>query len=80
MIEEHVLPSGQQVRFDKDNHTYHLYGYDLEWHKVPSVTTILNVYHKPALVWWGMQVGVGAVLTCIENDDMIVYEGQDDRG
>jgi len=67
VIEEHQLPNGRRIRFDKENHTYDL---DLgllvdtgqtEWERVPSVTTILNIFHKPALVWWGMQMGARGI-------------------
>lgn len=37
-----------------------------EWIEVPSVTTVLDVLHKPALTWWGQTVGVSGVLSLIE--------------
>lgn len=44
------------IKFDEPSHTYTVNG-----KPVPSVTTILNVVDKPALVWWGMKVGVEGV-------------------
>ena len=32
------------------------------WIEVPSVTTVLEVLDKPALPWWGMEVGVEGLL------------------
>lgn len=34
-----------------------------EWREVPSVTSVLGVLDKPALVWWGMKVGIEGVRT-----------------
>jgi hypothetical protein len=35
----------------------------MDWHEVPSVTTVLDVLSKPALPWWGMKVGIEGTLT-----------------
>ena len=34
--------------------------------EVPSVTTVLDILHKPALTWWGMKVGVEGWRTLVE--------------
>lgn len=33
-----------------------------DWREVPSVTTVLGVLDKPALVWWGQRIGMGGAL------------------
>jgi hypothetical protein len=35
--------------------------------EVPSVTTVLDILHKPALTWWGMKVGVEGVSKLLED-------------
>jgi len=37
--------------------------YTVNGEVVPSVTQILDVLHKSALVWWGMQIGVRGCMT-----------------
>jgi hypothetical protein len=37
----------------------------IDWVKVPSVSTILQVLDKPALPWWGMKIGVAGVLELV---------------
>lgn len=36
------------------------------WTRVPSVTTVLDVLHAPALTWWGQSIGIQGILTLIE--------------
>lgn len=33
-----------------------------DWREVPSVTTVLGVLDKPALVWWGQRIGMEGAL------------------
>lgn len=47
--------------FEAKRHRYTLGGKHIE-----GVTTILGVLDKPALPWWGMQIGVRGVLTLAE--------------
>ncbi len=50
------------------------------WAEVDSVTKILDVLHKPALVWWGMKVGVEGLIT-LHNEygrDLLVGDSVDD--
>jgi hypothetical protein len=49
-------PSGVRVDYCPDPRTYKVNG-----REVPSVTTILDILHKPALTWWGMKVGIEGV-------------------
>jgi len=35
--------------------------YKIDGVEVPSVTTVLDILHKPALTWWGMKVGIAGV-------------------
>ena len=49
--------------------------YTVNGEVVPSVTQILDVLHKPALVWWGMQIGVQGCLVLMERG----YEFDDDN-
>jgi hypothetical protein len=36
------------------------------WREVPSVTTALDVLHKPALTWWGQKIGLQGVMQLAE--------------
>ena len=38
------------------------YGAGEEWIEVPSVTTVLGVLDKPALVWWGQEKGIEGLI------------------
>lgn len=39
------------------------YGREIgEWYEVPSVTTVLDILHKPALTWWGQGIGIKGLL------------------
>ena len=42
-----------------------------DWQEVPSVSTVLGVLDKPALVWWGMKVGVEGLMTLIHDGDVL---------
>lgn len=53
-----TTPSG--VRLYYQDAPRRLYTVNGKW--VPSVTTVLGVLDKPALVWWAMKVGVEGVL------------------
>lgn len=52
-MRERTLPGGERLTFDPEPHVY-----ELDGDAIPSVTQVLNVLHKPALVWWGMVTGV----------------------
>lgn len=41
-------------------------GRESEWIECPSVTNVLSVLEKPALVWWGQGVGVEGLLKLVE--------------
>ena len=53
-----TTPSGVVVRYQPHPRTYWVNGME-----VPSVTTVLDILAKPALVWWGMKIGVQGVCT-----------------
>lgn len=36
------------------------------WREVPSVTTVLDVLHKPALTWWGQRIGLEGIIALAE--------------
>lgn len=52
-----VTPSGLEIVYCPEPRYYKVQGI-----RVPSVTEVLSVLHKPALTWWGMKVGVEGVL------------------
>jgi hypothetical protein len=47
------------------------------WQDVVSVTTALNVIHKPALTWWGMQIGIDGVVALVDRGLMQVCQTQE---
>lgn len=56
-----TTPSGIEVYFqEKPKRLYRVNGVE-----VPSVTTVLDVLSKPALTWWGMRIGIEAVLELV---------------
>lgn len=65
-----VTPSGLEVYYqEKPKRLYRVRRQielramiDEGWTEVPSVTTVLNVLDKPALPFWGMRVGIEAVI------------------
>lgn len=46
-----------EITYDDEKHAYWLSGIP-----VPSVSAVLDVLPKPALTWWGMRVGLAAVV------------------
>lgn len=72
--ETSVTPSGVEVRFCKDPRKYEVRNVldewttdGTDWTEVPSVTQILDTLSKPALVWWGMKVGVEGVKELLDD-------------
>lgn len=59
-----TTPSGIEVRYQSEpKRKYDIRrNSDSIWFEVPSVTTVLGVLDKPALPWWGMGVGMEAVI------------------
>ena len=58
-----TVPSGYTIHYCPNPRWYRIGGEDWETAtEVPSVTTVLDILHKPALTWWGMKVGVQGVL------------------
>jgi hypothetical protein len=46
---------------------------DKEWGKrLDSVTKILGVLDKPALPWWGMEIGIEGVLELVRTDKLLI--------
>lgn len=68
-----VTPSG--VRLLYQDEPKRLYTVNDEW--VPSVTEVLGVLDKPALVWWGMTIGVAGVLK-LWRDGEIFHDNTDE--
>lgn len=63
-------PNGVELYYqDEPKRLYRVNG-----KQVPSVTEVLSVLDKPALTWWGMQIGVKGVqeLIRIKNDSLFV--------
>ena len=52
-----------RIRLDEAESSMALYA---NWEEVPSVSTVLGVLDKPALVWWGMKVGVAGLCELID--------------
>ena len=63
-----VVPAGFVLEYDDDKHAYWING-----DPVVSVTTALSVLDKPALPWWGMQVGVAGVLARLHENDEAMW-------
>lgn len=59
-----TVPSGYTIEYCSEPRWYKIDGVE-----VPSVTTVLDILHKPALTWWGMKVGVDGMseLICEHN-------------
>ena len=45
---------------------------EIEWREPVSVTAALECLDKPALPWWGMQIGVDAVIALVEMELLAV--------
>jgi hypothetical protein len=46
---------------------------DKEWGKrLDSVTKILGILDKPALPWWGMEIGIEGILTLVATGELIL--------
>jgi hypothetical protein len=50
------VPAGYVIEYCSEPRWYKIDGVE-----VPSVTTVLDILHKPALTWWGMKVGIAGV-------------------
>lgn len=50
---ETTTPSGLHIEFNEQKHSYTVNG-----QAVPTVTQVLRILDKPALVWWGMKTGL----------------------
>ncbi len=63
-----VTPSGLEIYYQsKPKRLYRLrYPDHDEWTEVPSVTTVLDVFHKDALTWWGQGIGIDGVMKLLE--------------
>jgi hypothetical protein len=55
--------------FDEAKHRY-----TLEGKAMPGVTTILGVLDKPALPYWGNQIGVDGVIELVRRGLLVVVE------
>lgn len=53
-----TTPSGMTIFYCPEPRHYKVNGVE-----VPSVTTVLQILHKPSLIWWGMKVGVEGLST-----------------
>jgi hypothetical protein len=53
-------PSGLKVEYCPDPRQYWVDGVP-----VPSVTTVLDILHKPALPYWGNKIGAEGVLELV---------------
>lgn len=62
-MESNTTPNGTLVEFETEPKRL----YRVNGTEVPSVTTVLDVLHKPALVWWGMQRGIEGVCNLFNN-------------
>jgi hypothetical protein len=79
-----MTPSGIAVKFDvKPYRRYFLMPEatpekmldDSAWgKKVESVTSVLKVLDKPALPWWGMEIGVAGVLESVARGNLSVKQ------
>lgn len=63
-----VVPAGYEIQYHDPTHTYKIDG-----EPVPSVSNVLNALDKPALVWWGMKVGVAGVESLHDRGKLRVY-------
>lgn len=66
-----VVPAGFRIDYHDPTHTYKIDG-----EPVPSVSTVLGVLDKPALVWWGMKIGAAGVEALYERGKLRVYRKQ----
>jgi hypothetical protein len=72
-----ITPAGVEIAyFSAPKRKYEIrgdwHGHE-DWKEVPSVTKILEVLNKPALVWWGMKVGVEGLLKLMSMGSIIPY-------
>lgn len=58
IIYSYTTPAGILVEYSPAPSRF----YRVNWVEVPSVTSVLGVLDKPALMYWGMKVGVEGVL------------------
>lgn len=64
-----VSPSGLEIHYEagpKRLYRIRDWGTEADWQEVPSVSTVLGVLDKPALVYWGNKIGVDGVLELVE--------------
>ncbi len=60
-------PSGIEIEYQEEpKRLYRAKAPDGEWQENISVTTALQILEKPALKWWGMQVGIKGVIALVD--------------
>lgn len=64
-VTEVVTPSGLEIYYQAGPKRL----YRIDGEEVPSVSAVRDILHKPALVWWGMKVGVEGVLLLAKTED-----------
>lgn len=57
-----ITPNGMEIRYEPKGHKYWVNKVEVD----ASATHILRVLDKPALTWWGMNVGIAAGLEMYE--------------
>lgn len=69
-----TVPAGYTIEYCPDPR-----GYKIDGVEVPSVTTVLDILHKPALTWWGMKTGIIGVNDLIDRKliDVVDLENTD---
>lgn len=81
LVPDDVDTITQRPDFDEEKHRY-----TMGSKRMPGVTTILGVLDKPALVWWGMRVGLRAAAQIVQEYDVSTFstdpqiDGKNDVG
>lgn len=63
-------PSGLSIYYEPEPNRH----YKVNGVRVPSVTEVLGVLHKPALLWWSMKTGVDGMLRLYSEHNVPFYE------
>jgi len=63
MTDVNTTPNGTVVTFESEPRRF----YTVNGTEVPSVTTVLDVLHKPALTWWSMKIGIEGICKLFQN-------------
>jgi hypothetical protein len=71
-ISEVTTPSGDRIYYQAGPKRL----YRVNDCEVPSVTQVLDVLHKPALVWWGMKIGVEGVGAAYKTEYVDDFTGE----